>query len=91
MNRTTVVLPKSLKVQAVKRARARGISFGELLREALTDNLRQPHAVDREKQKRRDAINEMLKFSQHAQPGPKDLAENLDDYLYGQKAESAEP
>jgi hypothetical protein len=39
MNRTTVLLPFELKGRALKRAHERGISFGEFLREALSEFL----------------------------------------------------
>jgi hypothetical protein len=35
MQRTTIVLPPELKSRATERARAMGISFGELARQAL--------------------------------------------------------
>jgi Arc/MetJ family transcription regulator len=85
MNRTTIVLPEDVKAQAMKRARAQGISFGELIREALARLLREPGGEDEGRRKRRQAIEAMLRFGRRANPGPKDLSSNLDDYLYGDK------
>jgi hypothetical protein len=86
MNRTTIVLPEDIKAQAMKRARARGISFAELIREALARLLSEPDGEDTARRERREAIEGMLNFARHARPGPRDLSENLDDYVYGGKA-----
>jgi hypothetical protein len=85
MNRTTIVLPEKVKAQAMKQARARGISFGELMREALGRELRGAGGEDAARRRRRGAIEAMLRFGQHARPGPRDLSARLDDYLYGSK------
>jgi Arc/MetJ family transcription regulator len=82
MNRTTIVLPDDLKAEALKRARVKGISFGALVREAL-DNLLTGPVEDATQQSRRQAIEAMLRFSEHAPAGPPDLSDRLDDYLYG--------
>lgn len=87
MNRTTIVLPEDVKAEAMKRARARGTSFGGLVREALDRFLREPSGgEDTSQRERRQAVEAMLRFGRHAPPGPKDLSENLDDYLYGHKS-----
>jgi hypothetical protein len=39
MKRTTIMLPSGLKERAQRAARERGISFGQLLREAVEDAL----------------------------------------------------
>ncbi len=39
MTRTSVMLPPELKNRATRRARERGVSFGEFLREALGEAL----------------------------------------------------
>jgi hypothetical protein len=46
MIRTTVMIPGDLKARAVQRAHERGISFGELVREALAHALAPPRSAD---------------------------------------------
>ena len=82
MNRTTIVLPDAVKAEALKRARAKGVSFGALVREALDRFLKEP-AEDASQRSRRQAIEAMLRFGDDAPSGPPDLAERLDDHLYG--------
>jgi post-segregation antitoxin (ccd killing protein) len=84
MNRTTIVLPDELKAQAIKQARAKGISFGALIREAVEKFLAEP-AEDASQRSRRQAIAAMLRFGENAPAGPHDLSERLDDYLYGRQ------
>jgi Arc/MetJ family transcription regulator len=84
MNRTTIVLPSDVKAEAMRRARARGISFGELVREALARLLREP-GEDANRRARRQAVQAMLRFARHAPAGPRDLSANLNDYLYNGK------
>ena len=82
MNRTTIVLPDDIKAAALKRAQAKGVSFGALLREALGKLLQEP-SENATQRSRRQAVDAMLQFSQHAPAGPADLSERLDDHLYG--------
>ena len=42
MHRTTVMLPRELKERAAREARSRGVSLGELIREALASRLSDP-------------------------------------------------
>ncbi len=42
MKRTTVMLPVELKARAMRTARERGISFGELLRRSLAATVESP-------------------------------------------------
>jgi hypothetical protein len=90
MNRTTIVLPDDIKSEAVKRAQSKGISFGAFVREAIARLLAEP-TEDTTQRARREAIEAMLRFSQDAPPGPKDLAEHLDDYLYGRAKVGRKP
>ena len=47
MQRTTIMLPRDLKQRAARAAKSRGISLGELIREALAGVLRaDPGASD---------------------------------------------
>lgn len=82
MNRTTIVLPEDIKAAALKRARAEGVSFGSLVREALGKLLCEP-SENAARRSRRQAVAALLRFGQHAPAGPADLSERLDDYLYG--------
>lgn len=82
MNRTTIVLPDDIKAEALRRARAKGVSFGALVREALEKYLTTP-AEDAAQHSRRQAIEAMLRFSQHSPAGPPELSERLDEFLYG--------
>jgi len=86
MNRTTIVLPDDVKAQAIKQARVRGISFGELVREALHKFLDEP-SEDATQRSRRESVAAMLRFGADAPAGPSDLSERLDDYLYGNPQE----
>jgi Arc/MetJ-type ribon-helix-helix transcriptional regulator len=88
MNRTTVVLPDNLKAQAMKTAQAKGISFGELVREAI-EKLLATSGEDASQRSRRQAIAAMLQFAETAPAGPADLSERLDDYLYGKPSKKS--
>ncbi len=75
MVRTTIMLPGELKHRATTLARKRGVSFGELLREALAA------AVNAGPPARATSV-----FDDDAVwrgRGPSDLAAEHDRYLYG--------
>jgi hypothetical protein len=79
--RTTVVLPETLKQRAVARAREEGISFGEFVRRAVEKMLAaQPHGGARKKTG--DPFWDNLEFYSD---GPEDAAARHDDYLFGGK------
>ena len=76
MQRTTVMLPRELKQRAAREARSRGVSLGELIREALARLLRADH----------DAAGQdplIADTAVYEGPGPEDTAERHDDLLYG--------
>ncbi|MFN3234243.1 MAG: hypothetical protein ACE365_02360 [Gammaproteobacteria bacterium] len=74
MNRTTIMLPETLKMKASKLAMKRGVSFGELVREAL-------ELVCRSEGKHTyDAFYEDRRIYKVCRD--RDLAEKHDDYLY---------
>ena len=76
MQRTTIMLPRDLKQRAAREASSRGVSLGELIREALTRLLRaEPSAAGQDPLIADTAIYEG--------PGPDDTAERHDDLLYG--------
>ena len=75
MKRTTIMLPADLKARAMRTARERGISFGELLRQSLQA------AVDTPTSTYDDPV-----FTDSAVfdgPAPPNLAAEHDGYLYG--------
>jgi len=77
VERTTVVLPPRLKELAMERARTQGISFGELVRRALEEQVSTPPGA----KKTGDPFWDNLAV--YDTEGPTDVAENHDDYLYG--------
>ncbi len=80
MKRTTVMLPSELKARAQQHARKRGISFGQLLREAVEDALRT------DSHGRRTADLLFADTAVFAGEAPADLSSRHDRYLYGTKA-----
>lgn len=76
MERTTIMLPPELKTRAVRRARRKGISFGEYVREALTAEL------SREGGKGVDSF--LSDTAVYRGEAPSDLSARHDDYLYGE-------
>jgi len=78
MQRTTVMLPADLKAKALRLARERGISLGELLRESLA------RAVDRPPPEGMGEDPLFADTATYAGPAPDDLSERHDDYLYGE-------
>jgi hypothetical protein len=79
MERMTVMVPKDLSVRARKKAKALGISVGELVRESLVEKLCTGNA-----ERRKDPFfADRVVF--HGKTPP-DLAANHDKYLYGDDA-----
>lgn len=79
MQRTTVMLPQDLKLQAERHARELGVSLGELIRESL-------EAMIRGSDGDRSTVDPF--FSDNAVyvgEAPRDLSVNHDGYLYGEK------
>lgn len=78
MQRTTIMLPVKLKARAARSARRRGISLGELIRDALEASVsRQPRGPDAED----DAFWADRLVSDAVVPA--DLSSDHDRYLYG--------
>lgn len=79
MKRTTVMLPADLRRRAFARARERGVSLGELIRESLDSALptSAPARVH-------DSL--FTDSAVFAGKAPKDLAAAHDRYLYGEDA-----
>jgi hypothetical protein len=75
MKRTTIMLPEELRRRAISRAKQKGVSLGELIRDSLDSAL--PHvSYDIGK----DPLFEDVVFDG---PAPRDLSRRHDDYLYG--------
>jgi len=75
MKRTTIMLPEALRRRAASRAKQRGISLGELIRDCLDTAL--PGASYEE-----DPLFEDVIFDG---PAPRDLSAKHDKYLYDKK------
>ena len=76
MHRTTIMLPRELKERAVREAQARGVSLGELIREALTALMRGDREIS--------AADPLIADSAvYDGPIPANSAERHDDLLYG--------
>jgi hypothetical protein len=76
MKRTTIMLPESLLSRALSRAKQKGISLGELIREALDALAAVTHDAER------DPLFEDVVYDG---PGPGDAASRHDTYLYDAK------
>jgi len=77
MLRTTVSLDENLYKKAKLEAINRRISFGEVVNEALADHLEEK---TKDKITGNEFMNRLAKY--HVKGGPKDLAQNLDKYLW---------
>lgn len=90
LKKTTIRIPKNLYIKAKKKAVEQGIPLQEYVRIALdmTLRLKMPLTPADENQGRKHA-KALLKLAAEAKKrnvrGPKDLASNIDEYLYGSK------
>jgi Arc/MetJ-type ribon-helix-helix transcriptional regulator len=76
MQRTTVMLPSKLKVQARRQAKKRGVSLSELIRESLEAAL---GSVEASRRASDPLFTDEAVFVGDA---PSDLSRNHDRYLY---------
>ena len=77
MHRTTIMLPEDLKTKAEEFSRKKGLSLGEVVREAVRDLL---------KKAEEDAGDSFFcDTAVYQEDVPKDLSSNHDEYLYGDK------
>ena len=79
MERTTIMLPHDLKLRVARHAKKKGISMGELIRNAISVALSQ----GADKGKNDDPLftdNELYRG-----PAPADISADHDQYLYGEK------
>lgn len=77
MERTTVMLPRSLKERASQLARERSLSVGELIRESLREKIMKSESG----QTPDPFFTDSEVFEKQT---PRDLAAKHDDFLYGQ-------
>jgi len=76
MQRTTIMLPRDLKQRAARAASSRGVSMGELIREALARLLR----ADQDPARQDPLIDDTAVYDG---PGPVDTVDRHDEFLYG--------
>jgi HicB family len=80
MHRTQLLLPPDLHRRAAQAAKARGVSLGRLVREALGEYLARAGGV----QPSAEAIDAVLLAEPFDDPDPDpELSLNIDHYLYG--------
>lgn len=77
MKRTTIMLPEALRRRALSRAKQKGVSMGELIRDSLDAAL---SAVTYDAE--RDPLFEDVVYDG---PAPADGASNHDKYLYDEE------
>jgi hypothetical protein len=77
MHRTTILLPHELRLKAQRQAQARGVSLGELIRQALNLILSHPLKSEPVDSFFTDRVS-------YQGPAPSDLSENHDRHLYGE-------
>ena len=77
MHRTTIMIPRELRAQAMQRAREMGISLGALIREALESHLHSTAAPDRS-----DTL--LSDDAVYTGEAPENLSAHHDSYLYGE-------
>lgn len=78
---TSVLLPPALHARAKRCAKRGGVTFGELVRQAIEKKVREEEGRE-DDPLFRPAPASLLKGVEY----PKDLAQNVDDYLYGGKS-----
>ncbi|MBI3272316.1 MAG: hypothetical protein HYZ53_25215 [Planctomycetes bacterium] len=76
MHRTTIMLPGDLRTRALRQAKQRGVSLGELIRSALAARL----ATDRTPGDGDDPL--YADQAVYRGPVPRDLSAKHDRYLY---------
>jgi hypothetical protein len=80
MHRTQLLLPRDLHRRAAEAARARRVSLGSLVRQALAEYLARSGST----QPAPDAVKEVLLAEPFDDPAPDPgLSVNVDHYLYG--------
>lgn len=85
MNRTQIYLPKSQHDTLRKLAQERRETVSETVRILLKHQLERVWPLERFHQKRQTFFEVLKEIKRLNESGPKDLAENLDKYLYGKR------
>ena len=80
MKRTTIMLPEDLKIRALKKANVLGLSLGGFIRESLE------HALQSKNSGQMSVDPFFTDDAVYQKETPPDLAENHDDYLYGDRS-----
>lgn len=79
MQRTTIMLPPSLKARVVQQAEGLGVSLGEFIRRSL-------EAATRQRASKRQTDPLVADTAVFRGDAPRDLARHHDRYLYGKAA-----
>lgn len=79
MERTTIMLPRDMKLQAAQYAKKKGISMGELIRNAIAATL------DQSRKKDSDADPLFTDQECFTGPVPADISAHHDKYLYSKE------
>lgn len=83
MTRTTVMLPEKTKRLAMQRARQKGVSFGEFVRESLEKSIAINEPGVTYSREADSLFSGMKKIAEEAKYGVSDGSINHDAYLYG--------
>lgn len=85
MKRTQIYLPKT-QIDALRHlARERNETVSEMVRTLLRRQLEETDGFRRVQKQRRTPFDVLREITELDECGPKDLAVNLDKYLYGNK------
>ena len=84
MNRTQIYLPKTHAEVLRDLARERKVTMSEVIREILREKLRSGSAPYR-RRPRETLLQAAKRINALGKKGPRDLASNIDRYLYGGK------
>jgi hypothetical protein len=76
MTRTSIMLPNPLKSRVARRAKGLGMTVEQFIRHSLEQS------APSQPRRPRKAV---LKLDIYKGPGPSDVSQNVDEYLYGAK------
>lgn len=85
MNRTQIYLPQKQTNALKKEAAKRRVSMSFVIRDIIRERFEVPQPVVAPKQKQETLLEAMKRIGRLGEKGPKDLATNMDAYLYGGK------
>lgn len=84
MNRTQIYLPKNHRDKLRKIAQKKNTTVSSVIRAFIEEGMR-PKTAEPVQKKRRTLLNLLAEVKRYGEKGPRDLAENVDQYLYGGK------